>query len=97
MYNNPKPTSVNSASDGKLMYEWNKKFKETLNRPAYVNGPSDAALYTGLRDKYTAPPSFKVNSNSDANYYKQQMAMHETWEEFVPKTFCYISCKTFGL
>ena len=85
MVNNPKPTSVNSASDGKRLYEWNNKFKELLNRPAYVNSSSDAALYTGLRDKVTSPPSFKVNSNSDAYYYKRQMAMHETWKSLCPK------------
>ncbi len=86
MTSNPKPSSVNSVSDGKLMYEWNKKFKEILNRPAHVNSSSDAALYTGLQDNITSTPSFKINSEGDAKLFQYQVALRDS----------YFKCKSYN-
>ena len=68
VYYNPRPSSVNSAHDARLMNEWNNEFKNALNSSVIINSAGDAALY----EKATSTPSFKVNSASDAKILENQ-------------------------
>ena len=98
-YNNPRPTHINSAWDAKQLQKWDNKFNDLLNSAPKINSQYDVTLYNNLRNKFTAPPSFKVNSNSDANYYKQRMDMYKTWKSIVgqaPLTKSGVSWKVPG-
>lgn len=71
---NPRPsTNVNSAWDAQLLTEWNNEFKNVLNSSVTINSPGDAALYK----KSISAPSFKVNSNSDAKIFANQMNFYK--------------------
>lgn len=65
---NPRPSSVNSAHDAKLIQEWDNEFKSILYSSVTINSAGDAALY----QKATSTPSFKVNSASDARIIENQ-------------------------
>ena len=98
-YNTPRPTHINSAWDAKQLQKWDNKFNDLLNSAPKINSQYDVTLYNNLRNKFTAPPSFKVNSNSDANYYKQRMDMYKTWKSIVgqaPLTKSGVSWKVPG-
>ena len=98
-YNNPRPTHIKSAWDAKQLQKWDNKFNDLLNSAPKINSQYDVTLYNNLRNKFTAPPSFKVNSNSDANYYKQRMDMYKTWKSIVgqaPLTKSGVSWKVPG-
>ena len=98
-YNNPRSTHINSAWDAKQLQKWDNKFNDLLNSAPKINSQYDVTLYNNLRNKFTAPPSFKVNSNSDANYYKQRMDMYKTWKSIVgqaPLTKSGVSWKVPG-
>lgn len=68
VFYNPRPSSVNSAHDARLVGEWDKKFKKILNESVTINSAGDAALY----QKATSTPSFKVYSSSDAKIIENQ-------------------------
>ena len=68
MINNPRPSTVNSAHDAKLLNEWRNEFKRIINSSITINSAGDAALY----QKATSTPSFKVNSSGDAKILENQ-------------------------
>lgn len=82
MVNNPRPThKVNSAWDAHFYNDWDNKFKETLNRSAYVNSSGDAALYENLRHNVTSTPTYNPTSTHDAKIRQ----MHNNWKSLCPK------------
>ncbi|MDE5649244.1 MAG: RHS repeat-associated core domain-containing protein, partial [Oscillospiraceae bacterium] len=74
VYYNPRPSSVNSAHDARLMNEWNNKYKKALNSSVIINSAGDAALY----EKATSTLSFKVNSASDAKIIENQKKFYNS-------------------
>ena len=68
MINNPRPSTINSAHDAKLLNEWRNEFKRIINSSITINSAGDAALY----QKATSTPSFKVNSTGDAKILENQ-------------------------
>ena len=92
VYYNPRPSSVNSAHDARLMNEWNNEFKNALNSPVIINSAGDAALY----QKATSTPSFKVNSASDAKIIENQREFYDAVKnmQYDKLTYSVMACSS---
>jgi RHS repeat-associated protein len=83
MVNSPRPSTnnINSASDWKMVQNWDNKFNEILTSPAKVNSASDA-IY---RSKVTSPVTYNPQNKCDGERAVKQAAMYSAWKNLRTK------------